>query len=61
MDAIVVYSHIRGQHPASGARPGFGGPLVRFVSAVGKLFAVSVKETEIHEVWRVWKSNPRKS
>ena len=61
MDAIAIYSHIRGQHPASGARPGFGGPLVRFVSAVGKLFAVSVRETEIRGVWRVWKSNPRKS
>jgi len=61
MDAIAVYSHIRGQHPASGARPGFGGPLVRFVSAVGKLFAVSVKETEIREVWHVWKSKQKKS
>jgi hypothetical protein len=61
MDAIAIYSRIRGQHPASGARPGFGGPLVRFVSAVGKLFGVSVRETEIREVWRVWKSNQKKS
>jgi hypothetical protein len=61
MDAIATYSHIRGQHPASGARPGFGGPLVSFVSAVGKLFAVSVKKTEIREVWHVWKSKQKKS
>jgi hypothetical protein len=61
MHAIAVYSHIRGQHPASGARPAFGGPLVRFVSAVGKLFAVSVKEIEIREIWLVWKSKQKKS
>jgi hypothetical protein len=61
MHAIAIYSHIRKQHPASGVPPAFGGPMVRFVSAVGKLFDNCLQEAEIYEVWRVWKSKQKKS
>jgi hypothetical protein len=59
--AIAIYSHMRAQHPASGARPGFGRPMLRFVTAVGRLFGSDLQETEIYEVWRVWKSKQKKS
>ena len=58
-DAIAIYSHMRMQHPESGKRPGFGGPILKFVCAVGKLYGSCVRDSDIREVWRVWKSNQK--
>ena len=60
-EAIAIYSHMRAQHPASGRKPAFGGPMLRFVHAVGKLFDVGIRDPEIREVWRNRKSNQKKS
>jgi hypothetical protein len=53
-DAIAIYSHMRAQHPD-------GGPMPRFVRAVGKLCGDCVQDSEIREVWRVRKSKQKKS
>ena len=59
-NAIAIYSHMRVQHPESGKRPGFGGPMLRFVRAVGKLCGDCMRDTDIREVWRVGKSKKNK-
>ena len=57
--AIMIYSYMRVQYPESGKYPGFGGPLLRFVQAVGKLYGVHVRDSEIREAWRTWKSKQK--
>jgi hypothetical protein len=58
-DAILIYSHMRMQHPDSGRRPGFGGPMQRFVHAVAKLFGDRVQDAHIRDVWRMRKSKQK--
>ena len=58
-DAMGIYSHMREQYPDSGKQIGFGGPMVRFVQAIGALFGVGLQEFEIHEVWRSRKSKQK--
>jgi hypothetical protein len=60
-DAILIYSHMRMQHPDSGRRPAFGGPMQRFVHAVAKLFGDCVQDTHIRDMWRMWKSKQKQS
>jgi hypothetical protein len=60
-DVIEIYSHVRVQHPNSGNRPGLGGPMLRFIYAVGELCGCRVREPHIRDVWRVWKSKKRES
>jgi hypothetical protein len=52
-DAITIYSHMRKQHLTSGNKPGFGGPMLRFVRAVADLASVVLTDSQIEEVWRV--------
>jgi hypothetical protein len=59
-EAIAIYSHMRMQHPESGNRPGFGGPMLRFVHEVGKLYGQDLRDSEIREVWRTRKSKQKK-
>jgi hypothetical protein len=60
-DAIAIYSHIRDQYPQSGSRPGYGGPMVQFIQAVGRLYGVSVRDSAIREVWRTRKSKQKEN
>jgi hypothetical protein len=60
-DAIATYAHVRGRYPKSGNPPGYGGPLLRFVHAVGKLCGLDLMDLDIREGWRVWKSRPKQS
>jgi hypothetical protein len=55
-DAIAIYAHLRRSFPNSGPKPGFGGPMVRFVVAVGSLCDAMLASAEIHDVWRLRKS-----
>jgi hypothetical protein len=56
-DSIKIYAHMRGAHPDSGHKLGYGGPMLRFIHSVATLFGAAVRKTDIHEVWRLWKSN----
>jgi hypothetical protein len=55
-DAITIYAQMRQSFPASGPKPGFGRPMVRFVVAVSALFGTSLSDSEIQGAWRVRKS-----
>jgi hypothetical protein len=55
-DGIAIYAHMRIQYPDSGRKPGFGGPMLRFIHAVAALYGATVRDEEIRDVWRVWKS-----
>jgi hypothetical protein len=57
--AIEIYQHIRGQHPESGNEPGLGGPMQRFVHAVGALFGAEITDSAIEQVWRSRASNTK--
>jgi len=50
--AIETYARMRTLYPDSGPVTGFGGPLHRFVQAVGALFGAAVTEKQIEDVWR---------
>jgi hypothetical protein len=52
-DAITMYSRMREQHPNSGNKPGFGGPMVKFIKAVAHLASVTLTDKQIEDVWRV--------
>jgi hypothetical protein len=57
--AIETYHHMRGQYPESGNESGFGGPMKRFVRAVGELFDAKVTDGAVEEVWRCRESNTK--
>ena len=50
-DCIFIYAHMRDQYPQSGRKPGYGGPMLRFVRAVAALADESVTDNAIKEVW----------
>jgi hypothetical protein len=50
--AIAAYAAIRKNYPRSGPKPGFGGPMVRFIRAVADLCGAKVNDAAIREVWR---------
>jgi hypothetical protein len=52
-NAIDIYSHLRKQYPGSGGKPGFGGPMLRFIRTVAELAFLSLSDRAIKEVWRV--------
>jgi hypothetical protein len=51
-EAIAVYVAMRRQYPKSGHKPGYGGPLLRFVYAVADLCRTRVTDQTIRDVWR---------
>jgi hypothetical protein len=51
-ETIAVYVIMRREYPRSGPKPGYGGPLCRFVRAVADLFRMKVADPAIREVWR---------
>jgi hypothetical protein len=51
MDAIEIYVGLKVRH-GTGRRPGFGGPLCRFVQAVGDLFGTTIEKHAIASAWR---------
>jgi hypothetical protein len=55
-DAIAIYEHIRNQHPDSGNKPGYGGPLLRFIYAVADLYGTGVRDADVRDAWRTRKS-----
>ena len=55
-DAIAVYEHMRNQHPGSGNKPGYGGGLLRFIHAVADLCGTAVRDADVRDAWRRWKS-----
>jgi hypothetical protein len=55
--AITIYAHMRSQHPDSGNKAGYGGPMLRFIHVVAGLYRARVLDSDIRDVWRVWKSN----
>jgi hypothetical protein len=55
-NAIAIYVLMRQNFPRSGPEPGFGGPMERFVVAVGTLFGTQLSEADIRGAWRVRKS-----
>jgi hypothetical protein len=59
--ATEIYSDMRSQYPESGRQPGLGGPLVKFVQAVGHLCGVSFRDSEIKDVCRGRKSKQKES
>jgi hypothetical protein len=58
-DAITIYAHMRRQHPDSGNKPGYGDPMLRFVHATAELYGARVRDADIREIWRAWKSNQK--
>lgn len=59
-DALVIYAAGRKRNPDSGNRPGFGGPMLRFVKSVAELFDSNVTDAQIKSVWidrKVWGSS----
>ena len=51
-DAITIYAHMRKQYPHSGNKPGYGGPMLRFVHAVAELYGVRLRDADVHDAWR---------
>src|SRR5262249_50442983 len=51
-NAINIYSHMRGKYPRSGRKPGFGGPMVKFIKEVAQLASVTLTDKKIEDVWR---------
>jgi hypothetical protein len=51
-DATRIYCDLRQKYPKSGHTPGYGGPLCRFVRAVGTLFGCQIDDQAIKEAWR---------
>jgi hypothetical protein len=51
-ETIAVYVIMRREYPKSGHKPGYGGPLCRFVRAVADLCRMKVADPAIREVWR---------
>jgi hypothetical protein len=58
-DALEIYAHTRRQYPESGKKPGIGGPMLRFIHAIADLFGARVRDSDVSDVWRVWKSKHR--
>jgi hypothetical protein len=58
-NAIMIYAHVRKQYPNSGNRPGYGGPMLRFIHAVAELYGARIRDTDVHDAWRVWKSKQK--
>jgi hypothetical protein len=52
-ESINIYCGMRKQYPASGSRLGFGGPMLRFISAAADLAPLPLSNKEIEAVWRV--------
>jgi hypothetical protein len=50
-DAITIYEHMRSQYPNSGNKPGYGGPMLRFIHAVAALFGAHVRDANIRDAW----------
>jgi hypothetical protein len=50
-DAITIYGHMRSQYPNSGNKPGYGGPMLRFIHAVAALFGTCVRNADIRDAW----------
>jgi hypothetical protein len=55
-DAIAVYEHLRNQYPNSGNKPGYGGPLLRFIHAVADLYGTGVRDAHVRDALRTRKS-----
>ena len=51
-NAINIYSHMRREFPRSGKKPGFGGPMVKFIKEVAHLAPAALTDKQIEEVWR---------
>jgi hypothetical protein len=51
-DAITIYAHMRKQYPGSGNKPGYGGPMLRFVHGVAELYGVRIRDADVYDAWR---------
>jgi hypothetical protein len=56
---IAIYADLRSQYPGSGPEPGFGGPLLRFVRAVGSMCNVELRDSAVRDGLRYWKSKAK--
>jgi hypothetical protein len=52
IDAAWIYHDLRQKYPKSGRKPGYGGPLCRFVRGVATLFGSQMDDQAIKEAWR---------
>jgi hypothetical protein len=59
-DSIFIYAKMRERYPGSGRRPGFGGPMLRFIYAVAALVGARVSDNAIREVWQSTGKSKRK-
>jgi hypothetical protein len=50
-DVIEIYTQLKLRY-GTGKRPGYGGPLRRFVQAVGDLFDATIEDKAIASAWR---------
>ena len=57
--AIAIYEKFRSDYPNSGNKPGYGGPMQRFVHAIAELFGAHVTDADIRDQWRARNSKSK--